>query len=95
MNKIKSYKDFLNENEKEIIVIESSEQLKEIIKKSPTNTYRNQKRREEHMALNQTLRPGLIQLRVLDLDKTLDFYKNILGLDEVTRTADGRVCLKT
>ena len=35
------------------------------------------------MALNQTLRPGLIQLRVLDLDKTLDFYKNILGLDEV------------
>lgn len=47
------------------------------------------------MALNQTLRPGLIQLRVLDLDKTLDFYKNILGLDEVTRTADGRVCLKT
>jgi catechol 2,3-dioxygenase len=36
------------------------------------------------MALNQTLRPGLIQLRVLDLDKTLDFYKNILGLDEVT-----------
>ena len=47
------------------------------------------------MALNQTLRPGLIQMRVLDLDKTLDFYKNILGLDEVTRTADGRVCLKT
>ena len=47
------------------------------------------------MALNQTLRPGLIQLRVLDLDKTLDFYKNILGLDEVARTADGRVCLKT
>ena len=43
------------------------------------------------MALNQTLRPGLIQMRVLDLDKTLDFYKNILGLDEVTRTADGRV----
>lgn len=47
------------------------------------------------MALNQTLRPGLIQLRVLDLDKTLNFYKNILGLDEVARTSDGRVCLKT
>ena len=47
------------------------------------------------MALNQTQRPGLIQLRVLDLDKTLDFYKNVLGLDEVCRTADGRVCLKT
>lgn len=46
------------------------------------------------MALNKTLRPGLIQLRVLDLDKTLDFYKNILGLNEVCRTDDGRVCLK-
>jgi catechol 2,3-dioxygenase len=31
---------------------------------------------------------------VLDLDKTLDFYKNILGLDEVGRTSDGRVMLK-
>ena len=39
MNKIKSYKDFLNENEKEkkIIVVESKEQLKEIIKKSRTD----------------------------------------------------------
>lgn len=46
------------------------------------------------MALNQTLRPGLIQLRVLDLDKTLDFYKDVLGLNEVCRTTDGRVCLK-
>lgn len=46
------------------------------------------------MALNQTMRPGLIQIRVLDLDKTLDFYKNILGLNEVCRTTDGRVCLK-
>ena len=35
MNKIKSYKDFLNENEREIIVVESSEQLKEIIDESP------------------------------------------------------------
>ena len=47
------------------------------------------------MALNQTLRPGLIQLRVLDLDKTLHFYRDILGLDEVCTTDDGRVCLKT
>ncbi len=46
------------------------------------------------MALSKTLRPGLIQLRVLDLDKTVDFYKDILGLNEVCRTADGRVCLK-
>ena len=46
------------------------------------------------MGFKGTLRPGLVQLRVLDLDKTLDFYKNILGLDEVCRTSDGRVCLK-
>jgi len=46
------------------------------------------------MALNKTLRPGLIQMRVLDLDKTLNFYVNILGLDEVGRTEDGRVMLK-
>ncbi|MDL2323711.1 catechol 2,3-dioxygenase [Ruminococcaceae bacterium OttesenSCG-928-A16] len=46
------------------------------------------------MALNSTLRPGLIQMRVLDLDKTLTFYKDILGLDEVARTTDGRVLLK-
>lgn len=46
------------------------------------------------MALNQALRPGLVQMRVLDFDKTLDFYKNILGLTEVCRTTDGRVCLK-
>jgi catechol 2,3-dioxygenase len=31
---------------------------------------------------------------VLDLDKTLNFYTNVLGLDEVGRTADGRVLLK-
>ncbi|GHU21269.1 3,4-dihydroxyphenylacetate 2,3-dioxygenase [Spirochaetia bacterium] len=46
------------------------------------------------MALNQTLRPGLIQLRVLDFDKSLHFFKEILGLDEVGRTSDGRVMLK-
>lgn len=46
------------------------------------------------MAITKTLRPGLIQMRVLDLDKTLHFYRDILGLDEVCRTSDGRVCLK-
>ncbi|MDR1538785.1 MAG: VOC family protein, partial [Clostridiales bacterium] len=46
------------------------------------------------MGFKGTLRPGLIQLRVLDLDQTLNFYKNILGLNEVGRTSDGRVCLK-
>ena len=46
------------------------------------------------MGFHGTLRPGLIQLKVLDLDKTLNFYKDILGLDEVGRTGDGRVMLK-
>jgi len=46
------------------------------------------------MGFNGTLRPGLVQLRVLDLEKTLDFYVNVLGLDEVGRTSDGRVMLK-
>jgi len=46
------------------------------------------------MAFHGTVRPGLIQLRVMDLDKTLKFYTDILGLDEVGRTSDGRVMLK-
>jgi catechol 2,3-dioxygenase len=46
------------------------------------------------MGFHGTLRPGLIQLKVLDFDKTLDFYTNMLGLDEVGRTSDGRVMLK-
>ena len=46
------------------------------------------------MAFHSTVRPGLIQIRVLDLDKTLKFYTDILGLDEVGRTSDGRVMLK-
>lgn len=46
------------------------------------------------MGFKGTLRPGLVQLRVLDLEDTLEFYKNVLGLDEVCRTDDGRVCLK-
>jgi catechol 2,3-dioxygenase len=46
------------------------------------------------MGICATTRPGLIQVKVLDLDKTLNFYKDILGLDEVGRTSDGRVMLK-
>ena len=46
------------------------------------------------MGFKSTLRPGLVQLRVLDFDKTLDFYKNILGLNEVCRIGDDKVCLK-
>jgi catechol 2,3-dioxygenase len=46
------------------------------------------------MALNGVLRSGLVQIRVLDFDRTLYFYKNILGLNEVCRIGADRVCLK-
>jgi len=46
------------------------------------------------MGFKGTLRPGLVQLRVLDMDKSLSFYNNILGLDIVGNTSDGRVMLK-
>jgi catechol 2,3-dioxygenase len=46
------------------------------------------------MGVNGIIRPGLVQLRVLDLDKTVHFYTQILGLNEVGRTDDGRVMLK-
>lgn len=46
------------------------------------------------MAITGLLRTGLIQLRVLDMDKTLAHYRDIVGLDEVCTTDDGRVCLK-
>ena len=46
------------------------------------------------MGFYGTLRPGLVQLRVLDLDKTLGFYVDVLGLDIAGKTGDGRVMLK-
>ena len=46
------------------------------------------------MALQGVLRTGLVQLRVLDLDKSLDHYRKHIGLTEVGRTEDGRVMLK-
>ncbi|MDR1766168.1 MAG: catechol 2,3-dioxygenase [Lachnospiraceae bacterium] len=46
------------------------------------------------MGFKGTLRPGLVQLRVLDFDATLNFYENILGLNKVCETKDGRICLK-
>ena len=45
------------------------------------------------MAMQGILRPGLIQLRVTDLDKTLEHYVDHIGLNEVGRDGD-RVFLK-
>ena len=46
------------------------------------------------MALQGVLRPGLIQLRVLDLERTRRHYVDWLGLEEVGRGDDGRLYLK-
>lgn len=46
------------------------------------------------MALRGVLRPGFVQLRVLDMDKALWHYEKILGLKVVSKEADGRVYLR-
>ena len=46
------------------------------------------------MAINGVLRPGHAQLRVLDLEESINFYSNVLGLTETGRDAQGRVYLK-
>ena len=47
------------------------------------------------MAISKTIRPGLIQMRVVNLDESVAFYRDIMGLDVVGTTSDGRVMLKT
>ncbi|MCL2632438.1 MAG: catechol 2,3-dioxygenase [Coriobacteriia bacterium] len=46
------------------------------------------------MAITGVLRSALMQLRVLDMDAAVNHYVNVLGLDEVGKTEDGRVMLK-
>jgi catechol 2,3-dioxygenase len=47
------------------------------------------------MALTGVTRPGHIQLRVLDLEESVEFYTNVLGLVETGRDTQGRVYFKT
>ncbi len=47
------------------------------------------------MAMTGVLRPGHIQLKVLDLAESVEFYGNVLGLIETGRDAQGRVYFKT
>ena len=47
------------------------------------------------MAMTGVLRPGHIQLKVLDLNESVDFYSNVLGLIETGRDPQGRVYFKT
>ncbi len=46
------------------------------------------------MAMTGVLRPGHISLRVLDLEQGINHYKNVLGLVETGRDAQGRVYFK-
>lgn len=46
------------------------------------------------MALSGVLRPGHVQIRVLDMNEAVGFYRDVLGLEEMGRDASGRVYLK-
>ena len=46
------------------------------------------------MAINGVLRPGFMQIRVMEMEKALWHYRDILGLDVVGTGEDGRVYLK-
>lgn len=46
------------------------------------------------MSFHGVLRPGHVQLRVLDLDEATGHYENVLGLDRTAEDAAGRVYFK-
>lgn len=46
------------------------------------------------MAMTGVLRPGHAQVRVLDLDEAVRFYRDVIGLIETGRDAQGRVYFK-
>lgn len=46
------------------------------------------------MALEGVMRPGHAQVRVLELDKAITFYRDVLGLVETGRDDQGRVYFK-
>lgn len=46
------------------------------------------------MAMTGVLRPGHAQVRVLDLDEAVKFYRDVLGLIETGRDKQGRVYFK-
>ncbi len=46
------------------------------------------------MAMTGVLRPGHVQIRVLDLDEGVRHYRDVMGLEETGRDASGRVYLR-
>ncbi len=47
------------------------------------------------MAMTGVLRPGHAQIRVLDMEESIKFYRDVMGLMETGRDAAGRVYFKT
>ena len=47
------------------------------------------------MAMTGVLRPGHAQIRVLDIEESVNFYANVMGLQETGRDSQGRVYFKT
>ena len=43
------------------------------------------------MAVTGVLRPGFVQVRVLDLDEAITYYRDRIGLDQVGEVVDGKV----
>ncbi len=46
------------------------------------------------MPFSGVLRPGHVQIRVMDMDTATKHYRDVLGLNEVGTDSDGRVYLK-
>lgn len=47
------------------------------------------------MAIRGVLKSGIMQIRVLNIEEAVKHYVGLMGMIEVCRTADGRVCLKS
>lgn len=47
------------------------------------------------MAMTGVLRPGFVQLRVMEMEPALHHYRDLIGLNVVSTEKDGRVYLKT
>lgn len=46
------------------------------------------------MAMTGVLRPGHVQIRMMDVEEGVRFYRDVLGLEEMGRDAAGRVYLR-
>ena len=47
------------------------------------------------MAMTGVLRPGHAQIRVLDMDESIKFYTDVMGLKPMGKDSQGRAYFKT